>query len=293
MKEFLLKSQNKIPSIGFGTFLVDDEKSIYSAIKNAGYRMLDCASIYKNEELVGKCLEKILVQEKFLKRSDLFIISKVWPGEMLDVESALKRSLSKLKVDYLDLYLVHWPIATEEKNGKYERIEIPMYKIWAQMVKSIGVSNFNVQMLWDMMTYAKIPPAVNEIEFHPFLTQKELFRFMKDYSIIPIGYFIFKAYRTIKDEQGMEKKVLIVDDPTIKSIAEKNKCTPSQVLISWGIEHGCVQIPKSTNSQRQIENILGASIQISKEDMKTIDNLNCWQRIGKKHAFSLGYDIFA
>lgn len=124
----------------------------------------------------------------------MFIISKVWWNEVEDVEAACKRSLQKLNVDYLDLYLVHWPIAVEvvepeQEGGKptYKRINLPMYKIWAQMealvdqglVKSIGVSNFNVQMLWDMLSYSRIKPVINEVELHPLNAQLKLVKFMK------------------------------------------------------------------------------------------------------------------
>jgi len=142
--------------------------------------MFDNASFYKNEELVGGVLNELLNEDKSHKREDLFVISKVWWDEVEDCEAACRRSLAKLKVEYLDLYLVHWPIAmkkieVEGQEPTYERINIPMYKIWSQMealvdkglVKSIGVSNFNVQALWDMLSYARIKPVCNEVELHP------------------------------------------------------------------------------------------------------------------------------
>ena len=148
-----------------------------------GYRMYDCASFYKNEEIVGQGLNEILNVDKSVTREEIYIISKVWFDEVEDCEAACKRSMAKLGVEYLDLYLIHWPVAVKtiepEKEGDpvtYEKMRMPMHKVWEQMealvdkglVKSIGVSNWNVQGLWDMLAYARIPPAVNEVEIHPY-----------------------------------------------------------------------------------------------------------------------------
>jgi diketogulonate reductase-like aldo/keto reductase len=138
--------------------------------------MLDCASRYKNEELVGEALTHCLNVDKSVTREEMFVVSKVWWDDVEDVEGACRRSMQKLGVEYLDLYLVHWPIALKQVGeGQYQRIMMPMYKIWEQMeslvdkglVKTIGVSNFGVQLMWDMLSYARILPACNEIELHP------------------------------------------------------------------------------------------------------------------------------
>ena len=169
-----LSSGQHFPQFGLGCYKLESSEVIEKAI-HMGYKMLDCASFYANEEIVGEALKKSGV-----KRDDISIVSKVWWDEVEDVEAACKRSLQKLGVNYLDLYLVHWPIAIREvtdQNGEasFQRIKIPMYKIWEQMeglvdkglVKSIGVSNFNTQLLWDMLNYARIHPVCNEIELHP------------------------------------------------------------------------------------------------------------------------------
>ena len=143
--------------------------------------MYDCASYYKNEEVVGQAINELIEVDKVVTRDELFVVSKIWWDEMSDIEGACKRSLSKLGLDYLDCYLVHWPVAVnkiEKEDGtvEYERNNIPMHKIWEQMealvdkgmTKSIGVSNFNAQLLWDMLTYARHKPVVNQIELHPF-----------------------------------------------------------------------------------------------------------------------------
>ena len=151
--------------------------------------MYDCASYYKNEHIVGEAIAQLKTP-----RSDIFVISKVWWDEVEDCEAACRRSLKNLGVEYVDLYLVHWPFCLNPATN--EMVKLPMYKIWAQMealvdkglVKSIGVSNFNVQSLLDMLTYCRIKPVVNEVELHPYCVQDSLVKFMKQYEIIPIAY---------------------------------------------------------------------------------------------------------
>ena len=189
--------------------------------------MLDCASFYKNEQIVGQALSQVINVDKSVSRDEMFIISKVWHDEVEDVEAACKRSLQKLGVDYLDLYLVHWPIAMktihEGDQVRYERIKMPMHKVWAQMetlvdkglVRSIGVSNFNVQSLWDMLSYARIPPACNEVELHPMCVQPKLVKFMLENKIEPIGYCpIARGANTAKCPD-------IGEHPTVKACSEK------------------------------------------------------------------------
>lgn len=173
-----------MPLIGLGTYSLDDVQNMANAISEIGYRFIDTGSFYKNEEIVGQAI-KVAIETGKVTREELFVVTKVWIDETEDVDAAIKRSLTKLGLDYVDLYLVHWPIAvktveeaSEGKEAKYERINIPMYKVWEQMeatiasgqAKSIGVSNFGVQLIWDLLSYAKIQPAVNEIEIHPLLT---------------------------------------------------------------------------------------------------------------------------
>ena len=197
----VLNNCYKMPIFGLGTYGMDNKDTLKKAVSEQGYRMYDCASFYKNEAIVGQALEEILIKDQSVKRKDLFIISKVWWDEVDDVETACRRSLQKLGLEYLDLYLVHWPIALKTiqlENGEvgYEKLKLPMYKIWAQMeslvdkglVRSIGTSNFNVQSLWDMLSYARIPPACNEVELHPLNVQDKLVKFLKSQNIQPIAY---------------------------------------------------------------------------------------------------------
>ena len=156
--------------MGLGTCHMHDHETLKRAVSEAGYRMYDCASYYKNEEVVGKAIRELLA-EKVITREELFVVSKVWVDEMDDVEAACKRSLLNLGIEYVDCYLVHWPVSVRKIEGSeaYERTNIPMHKIWADMealvdiglARSIGVSNFNAQLLWDVLSYARHKPVVN------------------------------------------------------------------------------------------------------------------------------------
>lgn len=184
-----------MPKFGLGTCHMHDSQTIKKAVSELGYRMYDCASYYKNEETVGEAIHELL-KEGSVTRADLFVISKAWFDELEDVEAACRRSLEKLKVEQLDLYLVHWPFCMREVTQpdgttKHEMVKIPMHKIWAQMeslvdkglVRSIGLSNFNVQATWDILTYCRIKPVCSEVELHPYNVQDGLVRFLKEYNI--------------------------------------------------------------------------------------------------------------
>lgn len=165
-----------MPLIGLGTFTNKDAAHEMSkAITEIGYRSIDTASRYSNEEVVGECI-KLAIESGKVKREELFITTKLWIDEVEDVEAACKSSLKRLGLDYVDLYLVHWPVAvktvkpaSESGEAVYERMRMPMHKVWPQMealvakglAKSIGVSNFNVQLLWDLLSYCQIKPAAN------------------------------------------------------------------------------------------------------------------------------------
>jgi diketogulonate reductase-like aldo/keto reductase len=184
-----------MPLVGLGTYAIENAgQEIARAITEIGYRTIDTAAIYQTEEVVGQGV-KLAIESGKVTREDLFIITKVWVSDVEDCEAALKKSLGKLGLEQVDLYLVHWPQfskvikpATETEPAVHERINISIQKVWEQMealvekglTKSIGVSNWNVQLLWDLLSYAKIKPVVNEIELNPYLVQEELVRFCFD-----------------------------------------------------------------------------------------------------------------
>ena len=179
-----------MPMLGLGTDGITDPVIISRAILEIGYRTIDTASRYKNEEVIGQAV-KLAIEDpsERVTRDNLFVITKVWVEDVEDVEAACRLSFKKLDLDYVDLYLLHWPIAIrtlpltdDQRSPQYEIIKMPIHKIWPQLealvelglARSIGVSNFNVQSLWDLLTYCKIRPAVNEVEIHPLYNQEGL-----------------------------------------------------------------------------------------------------------------------
>ena len=193
---YTLNDGAKMPKVGLGVYLVDSIDLIYEAIVTEGYRHIDTASFYKNEELIGEALQKVF-QNSDVKREDLYVVTKIWGDQRNDVEGAIKESLTKLNLDYVDLYLMHWPLAyKEDENGNKFFDKIPIHKTWGEMellvekgyTKSIGVSNFNVQSIIDLLTYAKIQPVCNQIELHPYLVQDGLIDFLHKVNIRPVAY---------------------------------------------------------------------------------------------------------
>ena len=258
--------------------------------------MFDTASFYKNEQAVGQG-----IRDSGIPRDQVFVISKIWWDEVEDCEAACRRSLERLGMDYIDLYLIHWPIAIRdngedaEEGKRYERINIPMYKIWEQMealvdkglVKNIGVSNFNVQLLWDMLSYARIKPAFNEVELHPLNTQDRLMAFMKEQKIVPI------AYCPLARGADTRKCPNVLTHPIVLEIAHKHNATSSQVLLAYGRQRGCVIIPKSTNAERQKENSDSLQITLSEDDIARLTGLNENHRICDNYPWMLGTSVFA
>lgn len=255
-----LNNNEKIPQIGLGTWELADEKILLEALDvayTAGYRHFDTARIYHNEEIIGKFIRRI-------PRESIFLTSKLWIDSLENVEKACDESLRKLQTDYLDLYLVHWPISCN--------CDFDIEKIWRQMenlvkinkVKSIGVCNFGIFNLGKLLKICKIKPAMLQVELHPYLPQKELTDFCKENKIAITSYSTLGSSRN--------SKVLVREDETIKRIAEKHNCTPSQVLLSDAISRGYVVIPRSGNKKHIIENL--QIINIDNEDREIIDKID-------------------
>ncbi|MEK5393109.1 aldo/keto reductase [Margalitia sp. FSL K6-0131] len=257
----------KMPWFGLGVFKVEEGQELVQAVKNAikhGYRSVDTAAIYGNETGVGKgILEGI--KEAGISRDDLFITSKVWNDD-LGYDSTLKAfetSLDKLGLEYLDLYLIHWPV-----EGKYKeawRALETLYK--AGKVKAIGVSNFQIHHLENLLKDAEIKPMVNQVELHPRLTQKELLSYCLENDIQ------LEAWSPLMQGQ-------LLDLPELKVIAEKYNKSIAQIILRWDLQNGIVVIPKSTKEHRIIENANVFDFTLSNEDMKAIDALNQNHRVG-------------
>ncbi|MDB5259739.1 MAG: Glyoxal reductase [Candidatus Taylorbacteria bacterium] len=264
-KKLTLNNGIQIPAIGLGVYKSQEGAEVENAVKwalEAGYRLIDTAQIYGNEEGVGRA-----IKESGVPRNEIFITTKLWNTDQ-GYESALKAfdgSLTRLGLDHVDLYLIHWPSASEDRLitiDKRKETWKAMEEIYASgKAKAIGVSNYTVKHLEEMKGYAKVPPAVNQVEFHPFLHQKELLEYCKQNGII------LEAYSPLV-------KARKLDDPRIAEIAQKHQKTNAQVLIRWSIQHGCLPIPKSVHRDRIIENIDVFDFELAPEDMAALDGLH-------------------
>ncbi|MEF9951775.1 MAG: aldo/keto reductase [Clostridium sp.] len=252
----------KMPILGFGTYKVDNGNTVIQSVKealNIGYRSIDTASFYNNEEGVG-----IALKESGLKREEIFLTSKVWNSDQgyektLD---AFHRTLKNLQTTYLDLYLIHWPTPL---FGETWRALEELYR--NGYIRSIGVSNFTIDHLKSLLETAEIPPMVNQVEFHPLLVQNELIEFCKNQSIQ------LEAWSPL-----MRGRVF--DIPLLQDLAKKYNKTISQIVLRWDIQMGVVTIPKSTTPERIIENSSIFDFELSNEDVLKIQNLDKGVRVG-------------
>jgi diketogulonate reductase-like aldo/keto reductase len=248
---------NNIPAVGLGTWKLEDaEKVVIKAIQ-LGYRHIDCASFYKNETEVGNALNYVLSNQQIITRKDLFITSKLWVTDHGRVKEACFRTLSRLQLEYLDLYLIHWPIAFEPDPGKKNKLRlapISVQQTWRQMeelvdaglVKNIGVCNFNVQSLFDLLSYARIKPMVNQIEVHPYLVQQDL---------IKLSYKLGGIKTVAYSPLGSGKLPEMLVDPSLIKIATKHKRTVCEIILRWLVQRGLIVIPRSTNEDRLKQNL--------------------------------------
>ncbi|KAJ8658066.1 hypothetical protein O0I10_006073 [Lichtheimia ornata] len=296
----LQPSGDKMPFIGFGTWKVNCDvapEAIYNAIR-CGYRLIDSASNYKNEQAVGKGI-KMAIDEGIVKRQDLFITSKLWSTyhRKENVEKACKKQLQDLGLDYLDMFLVHFPlplkyVPIEEKYppGWYQpgQDEItldraPMHECWGAMeklveaglVRNIGVSNFNVQLLMDMLTYANIKPSLLQVELHPYLQQEHLVRWAQAQGIAVTAYSSFGPTSFVSTGSRRAKSVEpLFENPVIKDISEKYNVTPSQVALRWSLERNVAVVPKSLNVDRMKMNLEALNWKMDEEDVQAINQLD-------------------
>lgn len=253
----------KMPWLGFGVYQIDEGNETLSSVRHAlqaGYRSVDTAALYRNEASVGQA-----VRESGIPRQEIFLTTKVWNSDLRAgiTLNAFHESLKKLQTDYIDLYLVHWPVP-----GRYIEAWKTLEKLYRDgVVRSIGVSNFLIHHIEDLLQNCKIKPAVNQVEFHPELRQPELHKFCVENGIqleawAPLG------------------KGRMLSNPTIVDIAKKYGKTPAQVLIRWDIQLQVVTIPKSSTPQRIVENSQVFDFEMAAEDMARINELDANLRYG-------------
>ena len=307
-----MKAINNIPQIGLGLWKLDKETcadTVYEAIK-LGYRHLDSAADYGNEKEVGLGIKRAL-DDNLCNRDDLWITSKLWNTHHAPehVKLALQRTMDDLQVEYLDLYLIHFPIALAyidiekrhpaewlfDPNSPDQGMElasIPLYQTWQAMealvndgfVANIGVCNYNSALIHDLMAYANIKPAMLQIESHPYLTQQRLLQLCQQYGIAvtafsPLASLSYEALDMADQQESLLRHSLIQD------IASQNARSAAQVLLRWGVQRGTTIIPKTSKVERLKENLNIFDFALSQTEMQAITDLNRNQRFNDPGAF--------
>ncbi len=259
----LLNNGLKMPWLGFGVFQINDGQEVEDAVKNAletDYRSIDTATVYGNERGVGKA-----IRESGIPREDIFLTTKVWNDDQREKRTltAFEESLERLETDYVDLYLVHWPV-----KGCYQETWQAMEEIYQSgRAKAIGVSNFMVHHLEDILGDSQIVPSVNQVEFHPYLVQPELLSFCQNHQIQ------VEAWSPLMQGQ-------IVTEQVVQKLAKKYHKTPAQIALRWNLQHEVVTIPKSIHANRIAENAQIFDFELSEADMKVLDALDEGKRVG-------------
>ncbi|PIC99564.1 aldo/keto reductase [Sporosarcina sp. P29] len=253
----------EMPWLGLGVFKVEEGTELVNVVKTAiehGYRSIDTAAIYGNESSVGKGIKEAQVDRK-----ELFITSKVWNSELGYEKTlvAFDESITKLGLDYLDLYLIHWPV-----EGQFKEAWRALETLYEEgKAKAIGVSNFQPHHLEELMKDAKIKPMINQVEYHPRLSQKEVQAFCQKHDIQ------MEAWSPLMQGE-------LLENAELQEIADRYNKSVAQVILRWDLQNGVVSIPKSTKAHRIAENADVFNFELTSEDMEQINKLNQDQRIG-------------
>ncbi|PYZ96153.1 aldo/keto reductase [Alteribacter lacisalsi] len=269
IEKVTLNNGVQMPRLGLGVYKASDGEEVGRAVHEAlaaGYRMIDTAAVYENEEGVGRA-----VRQAEVPRDEIFVTTKVWNDRQGYDETlgAFEESREKLGLDVIDLYLVHWPV-----TGKFKETWRAMERLYREgKVRAIGVSNFNVHHLETLLEDAEVTPAVNQMEFHPFLTLPELHSFCREKGIQ------LEAWSPLTRGR-------IFEEPLIQELSEKYGKSPAQLILRWDLQKDVVTIPKSVTPERIRENAHIFDFEITKDDMRRIDSLN------RNHRFSQDPDTF-
>lgn len=266
MIDILLNNDIKMPQLGLGVYKVpseDIDRSVKYAL-DIGYKAIDTATFYENEEAIGKVLK-----EEQVKREDVFITTKVWNSDQRYDRTikAFYESLEKLNLKYIDLYLIHWPCPDFDLYIETYKALETLYE--AGLAKAIGVSNFNVEHLERVLAECNIVPTVNQVECHPYLQQKELKEFCKKHNIK------IEAWAPLARGEAFDEKI-------IQDLADKYMKTPAQIILRWQIQEDTIVIPKSVTTSRISENFNVFDFELSESDMKEIATLDQGKRLGRE-----------
>lgn len=252
----------EMPQFGFGVWRIPEGDQVVSSVRVAletGYRSIDTAALYKNEEGVGNT-----IRASGIARDQIFLTTKVWNSDQGYDQTlrAFEASLTRLGMERVDLYLIHWPV-----KGKYNDSWRALERIYEQgLARAIGISNFQVHHMQDLLAHCQVPPTVNQVELHPLLAQREVRAFCAEHRIL------VEAWSPLM--QGH------LDIPLLREIGERHGKTPAQVVLRWDIQHGIVTIPKSVHAERIQENANIFDFELSAEEMRAIDGLDAGRRFG-------------
>jgi len=320
MTHIALRSGAKMPAVGLGLWKIPKEdaaKAVLEAIRR-GYRHLDSACDYGNEVEVGHGI-KAAIDEGLCTREELWITSKLWNTyhDPKHVKPALEKTLTDLGVDYLDLYLIHFPIALEfvpfetryppewfydpdAATPTMQFAKVSNQDTWTGMealvddglVKHIGVCNYGVSMMRDLTNYARIQPSVLQIESHPYLTQEALIRFCQEQDIAVTAFSPLAALSYV--ELGMAGQAdSVLTEPPVVEIAKRLSKTPAQVVLAWGVQRGTAIIPKTSKPERLVENLDVFDLKLSDSDLDAISALNANRRFNDPGVFcELAFNTF-
>jgi len=292
-----LNDGNFMPVVGLGTFL--NTTNIYEIVKKAiledGYRHIDCSKVYNNEEDVGRAINECIAAG--IKREDLYIVSKLWHDDKHRVAEATDECLKRLGLDYLDLWIVHWMRPWVDWESPEKTIKSPPhYLIWKDMeklvkngkVRSIGVSNCTIPMLYDVLAGCEIKPVYNQIESHPYYSQHIVKKTHHDYGIFLCAYASIGSGNWTLTPPG-RKSGTVLQDPIINEIAAKHGKTAAQIIFAWHHAHKTVILAQTSKPERLPENINFFDIVLTEDEIKAIDGLECGGRLYDV-AFVNGYD---
>ncbi|KAL0083558.1 xylose reductase [Phycomyces blakesleeanus] len=315
----LSRTGDKMPLVGFGCWKIspeDAENTIYDAIKT-GYRLIDGAADYGNEVEVGRGINKA-IKDGLVKREELFVVTKLWNTyhNKANVRPSFDRQLQDLGLEYIDLYLIHFPVPLKnvEKSAAYppgwyapngataiEFERSPMHECWRELekiaesglAKNIGISNFNVQLILDLLTYANIKPAVLQIELHPYLQQTRLVEWVQSQGINITAYSSFGPASFIQLTEDGKSAQPLLEHEVIKSIAKKHGKTAGQVLLRWSLDRNVAVIPKSMHVERMQSNRDITSWSLDSEDHKQIKTIDRGLRFNNMDSYGFNLPLFA